>query len=54
MKGYESKLQTRGIAARNDFQSKSESARHLVFKEGCGVINMTVKLIEEKAFAIKF
>lgn len=48
MKGYESKLQTRGIATQNDFQSKSESARHLVFKEGCGVINRAVKLIEER------
>lgn len=30
------------------------SARHLVFKEGCGVIDRVVKHIEEKASAVKF
>lgn len=54
MKGYESRLQTKEIATQNDFQSKSESARHLVFKEGCGVTDRVVNHIEEKAFAIKF
>lgn len=53
MKGYESKLQTKELLHKMIFRANQNQPGSQFFKEGCGVIDRTVKLIEEKSYAIK-